>query len=814
MALSRWAPQHLIGSRPRAEFDAAALRYWAAGELQGKLLFSSTMEPHADDAWAPHDAPAPEGFKLDAERMWRAFGNLLSPQEAAGREPAAQAHSRPLRLHTGYFDDCGPAGFGKEDDGRTERGAEDEFDSAATQSHAMCLVAFLRRLELKERKKREAQQQQHLRVEPELYIHREILSCSGVPPSPASTAGSDAEAAAASGFSSSSRANLITRGPLTVKWTGSACRTVQVAGTFSDPPWSHCVNMKYERECGAFVADMSDAVSGLKSKDVQIKFIVDGQWRLEATLPLCQDSKGNWNNRWRPQDELLPPEDSSPLTRSLFTAAARAAAAQAQTAATESSALLGAPQGASGLSQASAASNENVWWPRYATEEELQGSSAKPVGFPQHDHIDSSVTRGTVYTVEHRIFAENGRSNSTRCHLEPVYHTSSTIAENLRRVRSMSLSLSSYPRSVTAHLNPPEVLLGLGPAPHARPERAREGLSLQCGFFLLPHPDKVQTGGADAYFIAARGEGGAVAVGVADGVGEWDSFDLDPRLFAEELMQGCCEAAISNDVKGETIDQRALGLLRKGYEATRSFGSATALVVVHEGGDKIGIANIGDSAVIVLRRQLWYQMTCVFRSREQQHQFNCPFQLSRLPQPSEYEQLRASGKDALLRLLQNAAVIPQDTPESASLCSISVMEGDLVILGTDGVFDNLFDYEICGIANLTLSPFEARLLENETSATSATAVATAIGEAAAHRSRSLTARTPFMKHARQEGSFFTGGKMDDITVVACWVTSSGTLEQGSADISGFSGRASLYRCGHLPLESTIMHDDGRYEDST
>ncbi|KAL8442544.1 hypothetical protein Emag_006373 [Eimeria magna] len=728
------------------------------------------MEPPAEEAWVHHDAAASEGFKLDAERMWRAFGNLLSPQKAAGSEPAAQLHSKPLRLHTGYFDDGGPAGFVKDDDGRTLRGADDEFDTAAAQSHAMCLVAFLRRLELKERKKREAQQQQHLRVEPELYVHREILSCSGAPASPASTAGSDADAAAASGFSSSTRAKVLTRGPLTVKWTGSACRTVQVAGTFSDPPWSHCVNMKYERECGAFVADMSDAVSGLKSKDVQIKFIVDGQWRLEATLPLCQDSKGNWNNRWRPQDELLPPEDSSPLTRSLFTAAARAAAAQNQTAPTESSALLAAPQGASGLAQTSGASNENVWWPRYATEEELQGPSAKP-----------------------RIFAENGRSNSTRCHLEPVYHTSSTIAENLRRVRSMSLSLSSYPRSVTAHLNPPEVLLGLGPAPHARPERARERLSLQCGFFLLPHPDKAQTGGADAYFIAARGEGSAVAVGVADGVGEWDSFDLDPRLFAEELMQGCCEAAISNDVKGETIDQRALSLLRKGYEATRSFGSATALVVVHEGGDKIGIANIGDSAVIVLRRQLWYQMTCVFRSREQQHQFNCPFQLSRLPQPSEYDQLRASGKDALLRLLQNAAVIPQDTPESASLCSISVMEGDLVILGTDGVFDNLFDYEICGIANLTLSPFEARLLENETSATSATAVATAIGEAAAHRSRSLTARTPFMKHARQEGSFFTGGKMDDITVVACWVTSSGTLEQGSADISGFSGPASVSR---------------------
>lgn len=324
-------------------------------------------------------------------------------------------------------------------------------------------------------------------------------------------------------------------------------------------------------------------------------------------------------------------------------------------------------------------------------------------------------------------------STSTPSHLDPASRISSHSADNLRRIHALSVPVSSYPESVLSHLHPPEMLLGLGPGGHHELERARENLSLQCGFFLLPHPDKAQTGGADAYFVAAKGKGGPVTVGVADGVGEWDSFDLDPRLFAEELMKGCCEAAVAEKIDGDAIDQRALEVLRKGYEATRSFGSSTALVVMHEGGDKIGIANIGDSAIIVLRRQLWYQMTCVFRSREQQHQFNCPFQLSRLPQPPEYEQLRASGKVALLQLLQNAAIIPQDTPDTAGLCSISVMEGDLLILGTDGVFDNLFDYEICGIATLTLSPFEAQLLQNEALATSATAVATAIGEAAAHR---------------------------------------------------------------------------------
>lgn len=369
-----------------------------------------------------------------------------------------------------------------------------------------------------------------------------------------------------------------------------------------------------------------------------------------------------------------------------------------------------------------------------------------------------------------------------------------SASESLRRIQAMSLSRSSYPSSVLSLLHPPEVLLGLGPSGQARPHRKRDGLSLCSGVYMQPHPDKQLTGGADAYFIYSKGRGQRVAAGVADGVGEWDSFGVDPKMFAEELMKGCCDAAAQEDLgegafikkdsaekqnrtkgsvgaqsvhggeeeKGQegdgrylngvkvsrdtessfnssgedgevSLEKKALDILKRGYEETRSCGSATALVVLHEGKDRIGIANVGDSAIIVLRRQMCYQMTCVFRSREQQHQFNCPFQLSRLPQPSEYEQLRNSGKEALLHLLQNAAVIPQDTPETATLHTVGIMEGDLLILGTDGVFDNLFDYEICAIANLTISPFEANLMKDEDLATAATAVATAIGEAAAHR---------------------------------------------------------------------------------
>ncbi|OEH75211.1 serine threonine specific protein phosphatase [Cyclospora cayetanensis] len=600
-------------------------------------------------------------FKLDARRMWKAFYDLLSP--SALREAPATPRllvSKPIHKQSELSMDCYLPTVPEE--AETEAGTpgaapstgaatrtEDELSTA--QAHAMCLIAFLSRLELRERRRQNLAMQQTADAKAALR-EEEILRRSITRHSPFATAGTVEEDTPRKPKGPLSSGRL-----LRIKWTGAARDRVQVAGTFSEPPWSCCIDLHFEPEAGAYVAELSPAVSACNSRELQFKFIVDGQWRLESTLPVCQDSTGNWNNMCRLQEDLSPAANDSALTSSLFAAASRAASDSAAAAAAHATTSADtavsrgeeAADSQSQLKRADDRDNEVLWWPRYAEDDEDLEERRPPS----------------------RNFSSTEFTTGLRFQLEPPSPSTQAAVDNLR-----------------------------------------------------------------------RGAGGAVTVGVADGVGEWDSFDLDPRLFAEELMKGCCDAAVAKDVEGETLDVRALDVLRRGYSNTRSFGSATALVVRHEGGDKIGIANLGDSAVIVLRRQLWYQMTCVFRSREQQHQFNCPFQLSRLPQPSEYDQLRENGKDALLHLLQNAAIIPQDTPETASLCCVTVMEGDLLILGTDGVFDNLFDYEICAITNLTLSPFEAHLLGNEALATSATAIATAIGEAAAHRRCDDCSRVP------------------------------------------------------------------------
>lgn len=90
----------------------------------------------------------------------------------------------------------------------------------------------------------------------------------------------------------------------------------------------------------------------------------------------------------------------------------------------------------------------------------------------------------------------------------------------------------------------------------------------------------------------------------------------------------------------------------------------------------------------------------LLKSKEQQHSFNTPFQLTRLPQHKEVEQLKSQNKQKELENLKKAMKerkFCEDSPDDSDNYQLRVREGDLLILGTDGVFDNLFEEEILTI---------------------------------------------------------------------------------------------------------------------
>lgn len=124
----------------------------------------------------------------------------------------------------------------------------------------------------------------------------------------------------------------------------------------------------------------------------------------------------------------------------------------------------------------------------------------------------------------------------------------------------------------------------------------------------------------------------------------------------------------ANQTKSENIVILKMGNVVKFVLTFLLFpaGSSTACVVVlNRENSTLYTANIGDSGYMVVRGG-----RVIHRSEEQQHYFNTPFQLS-LPPPN-YQ-----------------AEVLSDQPDSAITENFPVEDGDVILVATDGVFDNL-----------------------------------------------------------------------------------------------------------------------------
>jgi protein phosphatase PTC7 len=258
----------------------------------------------------------------------------------------------------------------------------------------------------------------------------------------------------------------------------------------------------------------------------------------------------------------------------------------------------------------------------------------------------------------------------------------------------------------------------------------------------LPHPDKRATGGEDASFVGADG----LSVGVADGVGGWAEQGVDAGIYARMLMSNAQanaeattaaqSAALETEPEAPATPGREepeegklsradvvapLKVLVAAHAATPVQGSSTALVLLLRKSTLHG-ANLGDSGFMILRAG-----RILFKSEPQQHGFNFPFQCG-------------SG--------------PSDPPTSAQLYALPVQPGDIIVCGTDGLWDNLHDAEI------------AALVRSEMAAGRGPAGAAERIAAAAHiRGADPRADTPFSRGAMAARVPFRGGKMDDCTVV-------------------------------------------------
>lgn len=312
--------------------------------------------------------------------------------------------------------------------------------------------------------------------------------------------------------------------------------------------------------------------------------------------------------------------------------------------------------------------------------------------------------------------------------------------------------------------------------------------------------------GEDAYFLKED------ALGIADGVGGWASAArADPALFSRLLMH-FCHAELSNldracmqlTDEGEVDDSVArwnnsdpVEILQTAWErcvrASKRegiMGSSTALIAMLRG-DELRIANMGDCVLMLIREN-----TMIFRSAEQQHSFNFPVQLGMMDSTVESVSLASAlcmhrdgmipdgaMDDELPDVNERLSTVIHtydgvtdkthwDSPkEDAGHWTLQVQDGDVVIMASDGLLDNIFDEDIIERVQDILAHFRTKASNAPESKVDLPYMISEslcnMAKATSEDPRVLT--SPFQQHANEEGIYYVGGKNDDITVLTAVV---------------------------------------------
>ena len=132
--------------------------------------------------------------------------------------------------------------------------------------------------------------------------------------------------------------------------------------------------------------------------------------------------------------------------------------------------------------------------------------------------------------------------------------------------------------------------------------------------------------------------------------------------------------------------------------------------------DELRVANLGDCGVSIIRKDDY-----IFRSEEQQHSFNFPYQLG---------------------------TASFDYPSDAQQFSVKIEEGDVLIVASDGLYDNLFDDEI-------LEEVQACIRDGEQGQSIPQLISESLSQRAKIVSEDINnPASPFQSRAMHEGMYY------------------------------------------------------------
>jgi protein phosphatase PTC7 len=244
-------------------------------------------------------------------------------------------------------------------------------------------------------------------------------------------------------------------------------------------------------------------------------------------------------------------------------------------------------------------------------------------------------------------------------------------------------------------------------------------IQIDMGSHILPHPAKVKWGGEDATFIKGR------TFGVFDGVSGAEKLDGVP-LYSRTLASEMKKMVSDN---GDTVqDLTAYLATAASYADSAATGASTAVVASIGENGFLQALNVGDSACYVIR-----DAKITAKTREISHYWECPYQLS---------------EDS------------PDQPKDGTKLNVELIPGDVIIMGSDGIFDNMSD-------DILLDTIV------NSSALKPTPLAKKICDVSRTLSLDKNSVTPYSKQAKRRGDADyrdgLGGKVDDVSciVVVC-----------------------------------------------
>lgn len=214
------------------------------------------------------------------------------------------------------------------------------------------------------------------------------------------------------------------------------------------------------------------------------------------------------------------------------------------------------------------------------------------------------------------------------------------------------------------------------------------------------HPQKAANPGhrdADCTVVSP------MLLGCADGVSQIEEFGMDSSQLPRELLDACQELAMAHLLPDHTGQisgsyRGPIHLMREAFLNTEALGSTTVCLSILDNTTRIhgklhpmiAVCSIGDCELLILRKSGDYgrpEYDIAFNTEMQRIEGNCqcPLQVSRLDErvdPNFEERMTV-----------------QVIEKGSAVHMVSVYEGDLVVIGSDGLFDNLFHDEVVAIIN-------------------------------------------------------------------------------------------------------------------